>query len=93
MLRTFTAADGCGNSATYVQSIEFNDTTAPVIPQQPSRRQLSRCQQERSIPVEYPEAEDACGTVSIAFVDVCTEQGVGGYTATRTFTVSGRLWK
>ena len=35
-----------------------------------------------------PTAEDACGTVTITFVDVCTEQGLGGYTATRTFTIA-----
>ena len=87
VLRTFTAADGCGNSATYVQSIEFNDTTAPVILSSPADANYQVSAGE-VIPVEYPVAEDACGTVSIAFVDVCTEQGVGGYTATRTFTVS-----
>ena len=35
-----------------------------------------------------PEAEDARGTVTITFVDVCTEQGLGGYAATRTFTIA-----
>ena len=28
--RTFTALDGCGNSATYVQTISSFDTTAPT---------------------------------------------------------------
>ena len=86
VLRTFTAEDGCGNSSTHVQTIAFNDTTAPVIISSPadSTYQVSAGE---DIPVEFPEAEDACGTVNITYVDVCSAQGVGGYTATRTFTV------
>ena len=42
----------------------------------------------QSIPVDLPEAEDACDAVTITFVDVCTEQGLGGYAATRTFTIA-----
>lgn len=85
--RTFTAEDGCGNSSTYVQTIAFTDNTAPVVlsaPQDTSYQVFAG----QSIPVEFPEAEDACGSVSMTFVDVCSEQGLGGYSAVRTFTIS-----
>ena len=87
VLRTFTAEDGCGNSSTYVQTIEFTDTTAPVVLSAPADTSY-QVFAGQTIPVELPEAEDACGTVSTSFVDVCTEQGLGGYTAVRTFTIT-----
>ncbi len=87
VLRTFTAEDGCGNSSTYVQTIEFTDTTAPVVLSAPADTSY-QVFAGQTIPVEWPEAEDACGTVSTSFVDVCTEQGLGGFTAVRTFTIT-----
>ncbi len=87
VLRTFTAEDGCGNSTTHVQTIGFTDTTAPVVLSAPADTSYGVFAGQ-SIPVEWPEAEDACGTVDITFVDVCTEQGLGGYTATRSFTIT-----
>lgn len=87
VLRTFTAEDGCGNSSTYVQTIVFTDTTAPVVISAPSDTGYTVFAGQ-TIPVDWPEAEDACGTVSTSFVDVCTEQGLGGYTAVRTFTIT-----
>ena len=87
VLRTFTAEDGCGNSATHLQTIVFTDNTAPVVTSAPADTSY-QVVAGQSIPVDLPEAEDACGTVTITFVDVCTEQGLGGYTATRTFTIA-----
>ena len=87
VLRTFTAEDGCGNSSTYLQTIEFTDTTAPVVLSAPADTSY-QVFAGQTIPVEFPEAEDACGTVSMSFVDVCTDQALGGYTATRTFTIT-----
>ena len=87
VLRTFTAEDGCGNSSTYLQTIEFTDTTAPVVLSAPGDTSYAVFAGQ-TIPVEFPEAEDACGTVDMTFVDVCTDQGLGGYTAERTFTIT-----
>ncbi|MGB1073287.1 MAG: hypothetical protein ACPGYZ_04260 [Flavobacteriales bacterium] len=87
VLRTFTAEDGCGNSTTHVQSIVFTDTTAPVVTAAPADTAY-QVVAGQTIPVDLPEATDACGSVDITFVDVCTAQGLGGYTATRSFTVS-----
>ncbi len=86
VLRTFTAADGCGNSATYVQSIVFTDNTAPVVTSVPADTTY-QVNAGQAIPVDLPEAEDACGLVDITFMDVCTDQGLGGFSATRTFTI------
>ncbi len=87
VLRTFTAEDGCGNSSTYLQTIVFTDTTAPVVTSAPADTSYAVFAGQ-TIPVEFPEAEDACGTVDMTFVDVCTEQELGGYTAVRTFTIT-----
>ena len=87
ILRTFTAEDGCGNSTTHVQSIEFTDTTAPAVTSVPADTNYVVVAGQ-TLPVDLPEAEDACGLVEITFLDVCTAQGLGGYSATRTFTIS-----
>ena len=87
VLRTFTAEDGCGNSATHLQTIVFTDNTAPVVISTPADTSY-QVVAGQSIPVDLPEAEDACDAVTITFVDVCTEQGLGGYAATRTFTIA-----
>ena len=87
ILRTFTAEDGCGNSATHVQSIVFSDNTAPLVTSVPADTNYVVVAGQ-TLPVDLPEAEDACGLVEITFLDVCTAQGLGGYSATRTFTIS-----
>jgi len=87
ILRTFTAEDGCGNSATHVQSIVFTDNTAPAVTSVPADTNYVVVAGQ-TFPVDLPEAEDACGLVEITFLDVCTAQGLGGYSATRTFTIS-----
>ena len=87
VVRTFTAVDGCGNSADYVQNIAFEDTTAPALTLIPADTTYTVTAGEE-IPVDYPQAEDACGAVSMSFVDVCSDQELGGYTAQRVFTIS-----
>ena len=87
VLRTFTAEDGCGNATTHVQSIVFTDNTAPVVTFAPADTSYLVTAGE-AIPTDMPVAEDACGDVTTTFVDVCTDQGLGGYTATRTFTIT-----
>ena len=59
--RTFTATDACGNSATAVQTITQQDTTAPslVIPADVT----IECDEE--VPAPGYTADDACGAVSV----------------------------
>jgi len=87
VLRTFTAEDGCGNSDTYVQSFIFTDTTAPVVTAVPADTSY-QVVAGQAMPADLPDAEDACGTVDITFEDLCTDQGLGGFSATRTFTIT-----
>ena len=74
VLRTFTAQDGCGQQRTYVQTIAFNDTTAPVITSSPADATYQVSAGE-DIPVEFPEAEDACGHVSIRLSTYAPHKG------------------
>ena len=86
ILRTFVAEDDCGNSVSFVQNIVFTDTTVPVVLSVPTDTTYIVVAGE-ALPSALPVAEDLCGAVSISFVDICSEQGFGGYTATRTFTI------
>ena len=85
--RTFLAQDGCGNESTYVQTISYSDNTAPEVTMMPSDTTYVIVQ-GASIPVEWPEASDVCSEVSMTFLDVCSEQSFGGYSAARTFTLT-----
>ena len=87
VVRTFTAEDGCGNSNTYVQNIVYTDTTAPVILSAPADTTY-QVLAGQPMPVDFPVAEDACGSVDISFTDVCSNVTLGGYDAVRTFTIS-----
>ena len=70
VLRTFTAEDGCGNSATHLQSIVFTDTTAPVVTAAPADTSY-QVVAGQTIPVDLPEAEDACGAVTTSPSSTC----------------------
>ena len=87
VLRTFIAEDECGNTSSYVQNIVFTDTTAPAVLSVPADTTYVVMAGE-AIPSEMPVAEDLCGSVSISFLDICSAQGLGGYTASRVFTIT-----
>ncbi len=83
-VRTWTAADACGNSATAQQIITVADNEPPVF-----SGQLEDLTIECGAPVEFDDlvASDNCGAVTVAFTD--NEQPNGcGKTYTRTWTAT-----
>ncbi|MES2806703.1 MAG: hypothetical protein V4652_14155, partial [Bacteroidota bacterium] len=85
--RTWTATDACGNASTATQTINVQDTTAPVIAALPSASTIS-C----PATPEFTQAiaTDGCGsTVTLTFADVTTNgQCAGSYSITRTWTAT-----
>ena len=84
--RTFTATDDCGNATTQVQTITVQDTTAPelVIPGD----YTVECSDE--IVLEDAVIADNCGDMVLVLDQdtILTDQRIGQYTITRTFTVT-----
>ena len=87
---TFTATDGCGNTATITATVTIEDTTAPILIDVPNDT-IVDC---HSIPVAPTiTAVDSCdlgGTVTINLVETTTP-GVGcleNYTLTREWTAT-----
>lgn len=79
LLRTFTATDGCGNTATATQIINFSDTEAPVFTFVPGPVVLT-CDGGEGNPLDQPIAEDNCSEVTITFIDeVGTTGCTGGF--------------
>jgi Secretion system C-terminal sorting domain len=66
IVRTFTATDECGNTATSVQTITVQDTTAPVFGDYVGYYEFE-CDQE--FITELPTATDNCGAVTYNTVD------------------------
>ncbi|MFV8466359.1 gliding motility-associated C-terminal domain-containing protein [Flavobacterium sp. LB1P62] len=82
--RTWTATDACGNASTASQTINVQDTTAPVIAALPEASTIT-CP---AMPVfAQAIATDGCGSnVSLAFEDKTTNgQCAGSYSVTRTW--------
>ncbi|MCK0114381.1 hypothetical protein, partial [Gelidibacter sp. F63206] len=68
--RTWTATDACGNASTASQTINVQDTTAPVIAALPAESTI-----DCSVTPEFAQATatDACGSdVTLTFEDVTT---------------------
>ena len=85
VVRTFTATDDAGNSSQAQQTITVEDTTAPelVIPED----YTIECSQ--GLVLEAPQAEDNCGSASIATeVETIPGNAAGNYTVVRTFTAT-----
>jgi hypothetical protein len=83
-IRTWTATDGCGNSAIAQQKITVTDDAPPSFSNLPADQNLS-CGQ----PVEFgtPEATDGCSAVSLVHEDevvnlACGQQHIRTWTAT-----------
>ncbi|UOK41808.1 MULTISPECIES: gliding motility-associated C-terminal domain-containing protein [Flavobacterium] len=83
--RTWTARDACGNSSTKSQTINVQDTTAPVIAALPATSTIN-CP---AVPqFTQATATDNCGSAfTLTFNDVTTPgQCAGSYSVTRTWT-------
>jgi gliding motility-associated-like protein len=85
--RTWTATDACGNTSTKSQTINVQDTVAPVIAELPAASTIS-CPAVPSFATAT--AVDACGsTFTLTFNDVTTNgQCAGSYSVTRTWTAT-----
>ncbi|MDB0025289.1 hypothetical protein N9D95_01970, partial [Flavobacteriales bacterium] len=85
VVRTFTATDDAGNSTVAAQTITVVDTTAPelVVPSD----YTIECSE--GLMLEVPQAEDNCGTVSLATeTQIIAGNAAGNYTVLRTFTAT-----
>jgi len=82
LIRTWTATDNCGNTATASQTITVRDTTAPVFANVPADVTIE-CDQP--LPTDAPTATDNCAAdVEITFDEVTTSGCP--FTITRTWT-------
>ncbi|RZJ33163.1 MAG: hypothetical protein EOO51_14780, partial [Flavobacterium sp.] len=86
--RTWTAVDGCGNSAVSSQTIKVIDNTPPVISALPAPSTVS-CTAGNPVFVT-PTATDACGgNVTLTFADATTPGAcANAKTITRTWTAT-----
>ena len=86
VVRTFTATDDAGNSASASQTITVQDTTAPEFTSVPADY-TSECSDD--LVLDDADASDNCGAVTI---DVSTEtipgDATGNYNVVRTFTAT-----
>ncbi len=84
--RTFTATDGCGNTATATESFNVTDNTPPTITGVGTGGNVV-CP---AAPVfSTPTATDACGSATITSSDATTAGScANSYTITRTFTAT-----
>jgi gliding motility-associated-like protein len=87
LTRTWTATDLCGNASSHVQTINVQDTTAPVIAALPTTSTID-CP---AIPVfAIATASDACGSAfTLTSTDVTTNGScVSSYSVTRIWTAT-----
>ena len=85
-MRTFLASDDAGNSATAVQTITVQDTTAPEFTFVPEDHTVE-CSDE--MPMEDAMASDNCGEVTIDVSSATTAgDAAGNYIVVRTFTAT-----
>ena len=85
IVRTFTATDDAGNSASAIQTISVQDTTAPDLTA--PEDYTTECSE--GLVLDLAEVLDACGPTSVS-VEVQTILGnaLGNYTVIRTFTAT-----
>ncbi|MDD2985877.1 hypothetical protein, partial [Flavobacterium sp.] len=91
--RTWTATDTCGNASTASQTINVEDTTAPVIADLPAESTISCLSgiiNRASINFAQATATDECGSdFTLTFVDSRTDGNcAGSYSITRTWTAT-----
>ena len=86
IVRTFTATDDAGNSATASQTITVQDTTAPEFTFVPADYTVE-CSDE--MPMDDATASDNCGEVTIEVSSETTAgDAAGNYVIVRTFTAT-----
>ena len=86
IVRTFTATDDAGNSASATQTITVQDTTAPEFTFVPADYTVE-CSDE--MPMDNATASDNCGAVTIEVSSETTAgDAAGNYTIVRTFTAT-----
>jgi hypothetical protein len=86
IIRTFTATDACGNTATASQTVSFEDTTIPVLASVPTDVTIE-CGD--ALPTQMPTASDICDAA--VNVEVAIADGpatCAGPTVIRTFTAT-----
>ena len=85
IFRTWTATDNCGNSASRVQTILFQDTTAPAL--NAPEDYTIECSDE--LVLDEATATDICSSFHIEETSVTTPgNAAGNYTIVRTFTAT-----
>jgi len=86
LFRTWTASDGCGNSADESQTITVDDTTAPIITC-PADQLSLECNADTSIAATgSATATDNCGSAAISSSDATSANCGSTVSITRTFT-------
>ncbi len=84
--RVWTATDLCGNTTTHKQTINVQDTTAPVIAALPAATTIE-CGTE--VVFAQAKATDNCGNATLTFEDVTTQGNCeGAYSITRRWTAT-----
>jgi hypothetical protein len=88
LTRTWTATDACGNSSSCMQTIQVEDTTAPVLTGCPVDDVIS-CDEPVPAPADVTATDNCDDTVPIVFTEVredgdCPQE----YTLTRTWTAT-----
>ncbi|WP_035654823.1 gliding motility-associated C-terminal domain-containing protein, partial [Flavobacterium saliperosum] len=85
--RTWTASDSCGNAVIHTQTINVQDTTAPVFNETLPLDSTVNCNAIR--PAIMLTATDNCGTATVTFNETRVDGGCpNNYSITRTWTSS-----
>jgi len=84
--RTWTFVDACGNSASVSQTINVNDTVAPVVPTAPANITVA-CSTDVPVMISLTANDNCSGEITVQGQDA-TVQGTcpGSYIITRTWT-------
>jgi hypothetical protein len=85
--RTWTATDGCGNSASAIQTITVQDTTPPTITA-PASLVLECPANTTTNATGTATAQDGCSAVSIAYSDSVSNTCGGAKVISRTWTAT-----
>src|SRR5262249_25071293 len=87
IVRTWTATDGCGNTATAVQNITLRDTTAPVITA-PGDVIVAFTSDITPATTGQATALDGCSSVTISYTDALSIQNDGTQVITRSWVAT-----
>src|SRR5690606_15376189 len=88
--RTYTATDGCGNTAQASANVTFNDTQAPEVISSPDDVTVD-CNSIPAVEEANIEYTDDCGAVTVSFNEMIVETPgtcAGSYTIVREWTLT-----